>query len=145
MADPLYLLLPTTFYRFSQLLLVPAGLRSIHSTLHPSTILASTAQICNASNRPKPYTILDFTTGGNNKRVPLQKRPQTDGRNPNSDVLSSLGFPQLGAENCQPHRALSSRNQSSKAAAAVGRDSENLKIDLADDWLTDEPAEESVD
>lgn len=73
--------------------------------------------------------------------MPLQERPQTDGRNPNSDVLSSLGFPQLGAENCQPHR----RNQSSKAAAAVGRDSENLKIDLADDWFTDEPAEESVD
>lgn len=29
--------------------------------------------------------------------------------------------------------------------SAVGRDSENLKIDLADDWFPDEPAEESVE
>lgn len=28
---------------------------------------------------------------------------------------------------------------------AVGRDPENLKVDLADDWFADEPAVESVE
>lgn len=65
-------------------------------------------------------TLLFVRPRGHDKRVTLQERPETDGRNPQVDVLSSLDFQRPGQSDLDLDRAFRRNDQRSSVPVAEG-------------------------